>query len=392
MKSVRDIALEGKRIFVRVDYNLPMDEHLTITDDNRIKATLPLIDYLVDNNARVILASHMGRPGGKTVPELSLAPAARRLTSLLNREVAFFSNCIGKDVEEKVAALENGEVLLLENLRFHRGETENDPEFARALAGLCDVYVNNAFAVSHRNQASVVGMVQWVPQCAAGFLLEKELACYNDSVKNPKTPLVAIIGGAKVSSKLKALKNMLNYVDTMIIGGAMANTFLKGCGIDTKGCMVEEDLGPEAAGIVETAQRMGVTLLLPHDLVVAEKLDKDAVTRVVSVNDIPDGHMGLDIGHKTAAFFAAAVKNAGTIVWNGPMGVFEMEAFRNGTRVVAHAVAASRGFSVVGGGDTGLAVNVCGVADQISYISTGGGAFLRLMEGEELPGVAALEK
>ena len=211
MKSVRDIALEGKRIFVRVDYNLPMDEHLTITDDNRIKATLPLIDYLVDNNARVILASHMGRPGGKTVPELSLAPAARRLTSLLNREVAFFSNCIGKDVEEKVAALENGEVLLLENLRFHRGETENDPEFARALAGLCDVYVNNAFAVSHRNQASVVGMVQWVPQCAAGFLLEKELACYNDSVKNPKTPLVAIIGGAKVSSKLKALNTVFNF-------------------------------------------------------------------------------------------------------------------------------------------------------------------------------------
>lgn len=392
MKSVKDLEMYGKRVLVRVDYNLPMDENSIITDDNRIKATLPLIEYLMEKGAKIILASHMGRPGGKRVAHLSLAPAAIRLAELLNREVGFVEECIGGEVQKKVAGLCNGDIVLLENLRFHKGEKANDPEFAKELASLCDIYVNNAFAVSHRSQASIVGIVPFVAKCAAGFLLEKEISCYSDSVKNPEKPLVAIIGGAKVSTKLNALKNMLNYVDTLIIGGAMANTFLKSCGIDTKGCLIEEELISTAAEIVLDAENRGVELLLPKDLVVAEKFDKNAKKGEVLVHDIPDNWTGLDIGRKTAALFAKAIYKAKTVVWNGPMGVFEMEPFRAGTKAVADAVAASDAFSVVGGGDTGLAVKVCNVAEKISYISTGGGAFLHLMEGKELSGVIALER
>ncbi|MFO7885509.1 MAG: phosphoglycerate kinase [Desulfobacteraceae bacterium] len=391
MKSVKDLELKGKRVFVRVDYNLPMDESLNITDDNRIRATLPLINYLIEKQAKIILASHMGRPEGKREEKLSLAPAAEQLSVLLNRKIDFADDCIGTYARERAAKLENGAILVLENLRFHKGEKSNDPEFAKELAALCDVYVNNAFSVSHRSQASVVAIVPCVRESAAGFLLEKEVACYNDCVKNPTRPLVAVIGGAKVSTKLNALNNMLNYVDTLIIGGAMANTFLKGCGIDTKGCLIEADLVSTAKDIVKTANERGVELLLPEDLVAAEKFDKNALKQTVLVNEIPDQYMALDIGPKTASVFAKAIKKAKTIVWNGPMGVFEMEAFRAGTQVVADAVAESSGFSVVGGGDTGLAVKLCRVAEKISYISTGGGAFLHLMEGRELPGVTALE-
>jgi len=280
---------------------------------------------------------------------------------------------------------------MLENLRFHDQEKENNDAFSKKLANLCDVYVNNAFAVSHRDQASITGIPRFAPVSAAGFLLEKEVQSYTDSVENPKRPLVAVIGGAKVSSKLAALENMLNFVDMLIIGGAMANTFLKCLGVDTKGSMIEDDLLPTAGKIIQTAREKGIDLFLPTDLVCADRFDKDAEARQVLVDEIPDDWMALDIGPMTARHYARAIKNAGTIVWNGPMGVFEMEKFMSGTQAVADAIADSPAFSIVGGGDTGLAAKKCHIADKVSYISTGGGAFLHLMEGKKLPGVVALE-
>jgi len=391
MKSVRDIDVVNKKVLVRVDYNLPMDENLNITDDNRIQATLPLIKYLQENNASLILISHMGRPNGERVKKYSLEPASVRLGKLLNQKVGFVDDCIGPKVEEKVSQLKKGEILLLENLRFYKEEKSNDPEFARKLAGLCDVYVNDAFAVSHRDQASVTGIPKFVPLSAAGFLLEKELKSYYNSVEDPKKPLVAIIGGAKVSGKLQALQNMLNLVDKLIIGGAMANTFLKSQGVDTKGSLIEDNLVPTAAAIIKEAEEKGVEFLLPIDLVAAEKFEAGTKVLEVGLNDIPEHWMALDIGPKTGEFFAKAIADAGTIVWNGPMGVFEMEQFIAGTQRVADAVAESAAFSVIGGGDTGLAVKKCKIAEKVSYISTGGGAFLHLMEGKQLPAVKALQ-
>ncbi len=392
MKSVRDLNLYGKKVLVRVDYNLPMDENLNITDDNRILSSLPLIEYLIKKEAKIVLISHMGRPSGKKEPEFSLAPAADRLSSFLSRDVAFVDDCIGCDVENAVKKLHNGEILLLENLRFHKEEKANDPGFSKELASFCDVYVNDAFSVSHRCHASIVGIPEFAAESAAGFLLEKELASYHAAIDNPERPLVAIVGGVKVSSKLGALKNMLKYVDKLIIGGAMANTFLKSRGIDVGASRVEEDLIETAAGIIKEAEQKGIDFYLPVDLVVAEKFDKDALKKEVSIENIPASWMGLDIGSETGKLFAEAIKGAGTIVWNGPMGVFEMERFRSGTQAVADAVAESNGFSVIGGGDTDLAVKLCNAAEKMDYISTGGGAFLCLMEGKQLPGVAALEK
>ncbi len=391
MKSVRDINVTSKRVFVRVDYNVPVDAQLNITDDNRIVATLDLIHYLMERNARIILASHMGRPNGKVDPKLSLVNVGKRLSECLNKEVFFVSDCIGETVEKKVNSLNDGQILLLENLRFHAGEKDNDDDFSKQLSRLCDVYINNAFAVSHRDQASVTGMPKHVVESAAGFLLEKEIKSYYDSVENPERPLVAIIGGAKVSSKLEALENMLKYVDKLIIGGAMANTFLKSQGVDTKGSMIEADLLETAANIVKKAKEKAIDFLLPEDLICAEKLNKDTAKKEVSLNEIPDQWMALDIGSKTALRYAEKIKTAGTIVWNGPMGVFEIDQFMAGTKIVADAVAESSAFSVVGGGDTVLAAKQCGVADKVSYISTGGGAFLHLMEGKKLPGAVALE-
>ena len=392
MKSVREIEVNGKRVLVRVDYNIPMDDAGNITDDNRIRETLPLVNHLRDQGARTILISHMGRPKGKPDPRLSLFPASRRLAELAGCPVGFVEDCVGASVSSAVAAMKDGDVLMLENLRFHPGEAANDPEFAGLLAGLCDVYVNDAFAVSHRSAASIVAVTSLVPECGAGFLLEKELGAFRSSVQNPVRPLVAVIGGAKVSSKLEALENMLTRVETLIIGGAMANTFLRSLGKGTGASMVEEDLVGAAGTILDAASNRGVSVLLPTDLVVASAFRNDADTRVVSADNIPDGWMALDIGPDTAARFSEALGEAGTIVWNGPMGVFEMESFGQGTRIVAQAIAASEAFSVVGGGDTGLAAKVFGVADRVSYVSTGGGAFLHLMEGKDLPGAVALEK
>jgi phosphoglycerate kinase len=391
MKSVRDITVEGKRVFVRVDYNLPMDENANITDDNRICQTLDLIQYLRDRQAKIILASHLGRPKNGYEKRFSLAPVARHLSGLLGRKVLFAQDCIGEAVQDLAAGLENGEILMLENLRFHKQEKSNDQGFARQLAALCDVYVNNAFAVSHRDQASVTGMVAHVPVAAAGFLLEREMNAYADAIENPKRPLTAVIGGAKVSGKLAALENMLHVVDQMIIGGAMANTFLLSQGIDVKASLKEEALAQTAARIIHKAREKQIQVLLPEDLVVADAFADTAQKKTVSLDAVPDGWMAMDIGPKTAERFSRAVAGANTIVWNGPMGVFEMPSFMAGTCAVAQAIAAAGAFSVVGGGDTGLAARQCNVVDQVSYVSTGGGAFLHLMEGKKLPGVTVLE-
>ncbi|MGD9732774.1 MAG: phosphoglycerate kinase [Desulfamplus sp.] len=395
MNSIKDINVADKRVMVRVDYNLPMDERLNITDDNRITQTLPLIKYLLEKRAKIILISHLGRPKGKVVSSMSLKPASIRLALLLGNsvKVGFADDCIGGDVVQRVSKVQAGEILMLENLRFHEGEKSCDPDFVKQLASLCDVYVNDAFAVSHRKEASVTALPMMVKERAAGFLLEKELKCYQYAVQNPVRPLVAVIGGAKVSSKLAALENMLNKVDTLIIGGAMANTFLKSQGVDIGGSVVENDLLETAGKIIKTAQEKGIKLQLPVDLVFASKFDKDAEKISVEVGQsAPQGWLALDIGEKTSQLFADLIAGAKTVVWNGPMGVFEMDRFCEGTCKVAQAIAGSGAFSVVGGGDTGLAAKVCNVQDKVSYISTGGGAFLHLMEGKELPGALALEK
>ncbi len=392
MKSVKDIAVESKKIFVRVDYNLPMDDQGNITDDNRIRQTLDLIHYLTARHAKIILASHLGRPKGRYDERLSLAPAAACLSEILGQKVLFVKDCVGPEVEQQIKQMKNGDILMLENLRFHPEEKSNDPEFAKKLASLCDVYVNNAFAVSHRNQASVTGIVAHAPVSAAGFLLEKEVRTYYDRVENPQRPLMAVIGGAKVSGKLAALENMLRFVDQMLIGGAMANTFLRSQGVDTKGSLVEKDLQETAARIMEKAKEKGIDLMLPRDLVVAGAFDKNAPKKTVSLDAIPDEWMAMDIGPKTIDRFCAAIAKAKTIVWNGPMGVFEMPAFMEGTCAVGRAMADADAVTIVGGGDTGLAARECGIVDDITHLSTGGGAFLHLMEGKKLPGVVALEK
>ncbi len=391
MKSIKDIDVASKRVFVRVDYNVPMDGKLNITDDNRIQATLDLVQYLIDRRAKIILASHLGRPDGRPDPKFSLKGVAVHLGKLLGRPVEFVEDCVGEKVQAKVDGLIDGQVLLLENLRYHSAEKKNEDSFSKQLASLCDVYVNNAFAVSHRDQASVTGVPKFVREKAAGFLLEKEVRSYYDSLENPKRPLIAVIGGAKVSSKLAALQNLLQRVDCLLIGGAMANTFLNSQGVDTKGSMVEKDLLETAAGIIESAGQKGVKLMLPKDLICARAFQADADQETVALDEIPDQWMAMDIGPATTAAYADVLKDAATVVWNGPMGVFEMEAFMSGTCGVAKAIASAPAFSIVGGGDTGLAAKKCQVADKVSYISTGGGAFLHLMEGKKLPGVVALE-
>ena len=391
MRTIRDLEISGKRVLIRVDFNVPMDESGNITDDLRITSVLDTIEYAISRKARVILCSHMGRPKGKRVERFSLAPVARHLGELLEKEVAFAPDCIGEEVEEMVADLQDGEVLLLENLRFHSEEQENDPAFAQALARLADVYINNAFAVSHRAHASVVGVPGYVAEKAAGFLLEKELDYFHRSVDNPVRPLVAIVGGAKVSSKLGALTNMLAKVDSMLIGGAMANTFLKSQGHGVGASKVEDDLMPEALTFLATAAQKGVKVYLPVDVVAADSFATDAISKQVTIQDIPEGWMALDIGPATVICFQEVLRDARTIIWNGPMGAFEMDPFAQGTRGVARAVASAHALSITGGGDSNAAVKKFGEAANISYMSTGGGAFLMLMEGKELPGVVALE-
>lgn len=382
--SIRDLDLKNKRVFIRVDFNVPLAAGgQEITSDKRIRASLPTIQYALQQGAGLILASHLGRPKGKPNAEMSLKPVAARLQELLGKPVQFAPDCIGPQVEAMLP--KPGEVLLLENLRFHAEEEKNDAAFAKQLAALCDVYVNDAFGSAHRAHASTVGMIQFVPQAAAGLLMDKELEYLTKATKNPERPCVAILGGAKVSDKIEVIENLRKFVDKLLIGGAMAYTFLKARSLPTGKSLVEEDK-------VDLAKRLlaesGDKLLLPADHVVAAELKEGAENQVVET--IPDGMLALDIGPKTVEAFSGVIASAKTIIWNGPMGVFEKLPFDKGTVAVAKAVAASSAVSVVGGGDSEKAVKVAGVGDKISHVSTGGGASLEFLSGIELPGVAAL--
>ncbi|MCX5869775.1 MAG: phosphoglycerate kinase [Deltaproteobacteria bacterium] len=390
MKTIRDLELAGKRILVRVDFNVPMDEQGVITDDIRIRMALPTIQYILAQKGKLILCSHMGRPNGERVAAFSLAPVAVHLSTLIGQEVRLAPDCIGEETEAMVASLQPGEVLLLENLRFHKEETDNDPAFAEKLARLADVYVNDAFAASHRAHASVAGVPPLVKERGAGFLLQTEMDFFHKAMAEPVRPLMAIVGGAKVSSKLGALQNMLDKVDRMIIGGAMANTFLKSQGIPVGASKTEDDLLDTARQLVQTAKEKGVKLYFPVDFVAADRFAPDAVVKNVTAQDIPEGWMALDIGPASTICFQEALADVRTIVWNGPMGAFEMDAFARGTMAMCHAIASSHALSVVGGGDSNAAVKKSGEAGNISYMSTGGGAFLQLMEGKSLPGIDAL--
>ena len=384
--------LKGKKVFIRVDFNVPLDDNQNITEDTRIRAVLPTINYVLDAGAAVVLASHMGRPKGERNPIYSMAPAAKRLSRFLGKDVRLAPDCIGEDVTRMVSALHPGDVLMLENVRFYEGEEKNDENFAKALANGCDIYINDAFAVSHRAHASVEAITRFFPIAAAGFLLKKEINFFEKAMDNPIRPLVAILGGAKVSGKLEVLANLINKVDKVIIGGGMAFTFIKALGYNVGKSLVEENLIETARKTYELARSKGIKFYLPVDCVVADRFQPEAETKVTTTEEIPDGWMALDIGPATVALFAEALQNAKTIIWNGPMGVFEMDAFSRGTYAMVSAVANSYALTIIGGGDTDSAVHRAGEFAKMSYISTGGGAFLELLEGKKLPGIKVLEE
>ena len=392
MKTITDINVSGKRVLCRVDFNVPLDENRRITDDARIRAALPTLRYVIENNGKLIIASHLGRPKGQRQEKFSLAPAAESLSALLKTPIAMAPDCIGPGVESMVGKMQPGQVLMLENLRFHAAEEQNDDSFGKALAALCDVYVNDAFAVCHRKNASVAAIVTHVPVSAAGILLQRELDYFEKAMARPRRPLAAVVGGAKVSSKLAALNNLLSHVDKVLIGGAMANTFLRARGVSVGASKVEEDLIGAADDIMKKAADKGIRFYLPVDAVVADAFDAGAAVKTVPIQEIPENWMVLDIGPATSLVYGQALQDAGTIVWNGPMGVFEMAPFSQGTLAMAGTLADARqAMTIVGGGDTDAALHMAGKIDSVSYVSTGGGAFLALLEGKTLPAVAALE-
>ncbi|MRR55259.1 MAG: phosphoglycerate kinase [Deltaproteobacteria bacterium] len=384
--------LSGKKIFLRVDFNVPLDDNGNITDDTRIRAVLPTINYALDCNAEVVIASHLGRPKGEKNTNFSMAPAAIRLSRLLDKEVTLAPDCIGEEVKSLLNGMKPGDVIMLENLRFYPGEEKNDPEYAKALADLCDVYVNDAFAVSHRAHASVEAITNFIPIVAAGFLMKNEMKFFEKAMRNPVHPLVAILGGAKVSGKIEVIDNLLNKVDKLIIGGGMAFTFLKALGYGVGKSLVEESLIETARNAYNKAREKGVKIYLPVDCVVADRFDPAAEIKITTIQEIPHDWMALDIGPATVTLFSEALQNVKTIIWNGPMGVFEMDAFSRGTFAMVSAVANSYALTIVGGGDTDVAVHRAGEFAKISYISTGGGAFLELLEGKILPGIRVLEE
>ena len=392
MKQIQDVDIKGKKVLCRFDLNVPLDEDLHITDDRRIKAALPTINYALDEDARVIIISHLGRPGGKRREDLSLAPVAKRLSRLLGKDVALAKDCIGDDVEKLIQGMEPRCVILLENLRFHKEEAENDDAFAKKLAGYADVYVDDAFGNAHRTHASNVGITKFTKVCCSGFLMKRELNYFSSTLEDPLRPFVAIVGGSKVSGKLEALANLIRKVDKMIIGGGMAFTFLKAMGYEVGTSLVEDDLLNTARRGIKIAKDNGVKLYFPVDCVIAEKADPKAVTKIVPIQEIDPHWMGLDIGPATIALFREVLSDAKTIMWNGPMGVFEIDAFSMGTFSLVHAVAQSHALTIVGGGDTDVAVHRTGESDYITYISTGGGASLELLEGKKLPAVEALKR
>lgn len=387
-KTIRDVEVKGKRVFVRVDFNVPLDDG-RIADDRRIREALPTITLLREHRARTILASHLGRPQGKVDDTLRLDPVAKRLGELLGAEVRKLQDCIGPEVEAAVAAMKDGDVVLLENLRFHKGEEANDLEFAAALARLADLYVNDAFGTAHRAHASTVGIAKLLP-AVAGLLLEKELNYLSSALENPNRPFVAVLGGKKVSDKIGVIRNLLTKSDALLIGGAMSYTFLKAKGFEVGKSLCEDDKLDLARSLMTDAGKRRLAFHLPEDVVVADRFAEDAAHKTVPAEAIPKDWMGMDIGSHTAATYAKVIRDAMTVMWNGPMGVFEMPPFARGTRAVAEAMAQSKGVTIVGGGDSAAAVEQEGLANQMTHVSTGGGASLEFLEGKELPGVAVL--
>lgn len=391
-KTLEDLQLSGKKVLVRVDFNVPLDKDRSITDDNRIRAALPTIRYLLDQNAKVILMSHLGRPSGTGFEEAySMAPVAKRLGELLNMEIKLAKDVIGESAKALVEDIKEGEIVLLENVRFHKEEKKNDPEFAKALASFGEVYINDAFGTAHRAHASTEGVAHHLPS-AAGYLLQKELEILGKALDNPDRPFVAILGGAKVSDKIGVIKNLIQKVDTLIIGGGMAYTFFKAKGYEVGKSLLEEDKVELASELIKEAEEKGVKLFLPVDTVVAKEFKADAEHKVVPSDQIPSGWMGLDIGPESRKQFGEAIVNARLVVWNGPMGVFEMPAFAKGTEAIADYMSQCNGTTIIGGGDSAAAVKQLGYADKMTHISTGGGASLEFLEGKVLPGVAALDE
>ncbi len=389
-QTIDQIDLHNKRVLIRVDFNVPLDDTYHITDDSRIRATLPTINWAIDDNAIVILCSHLGRPKGTTNPALSLAPVARRLQRLLNKPVTFTNDCIGATAESAVKKAQPGDVILLENLRFHSCEEKNDDQFSAQLAALADVYINEAFGTAHRSHASTVGITKYMKVSAAGFLMKREVETLEGTMENPVRPFVAILGGAKVSGKIEVIKNLSEKVDKVIIGGGMAFTFIKAMGFEIGKSLVEDDMLDLAKQIHEQAISKKIKFYLPVDCVVAASLSPDAETKIVPIQEIPPDWYGMDIGPASVRLFDEVVQNAKTILWNGPMGVFEQDAFSRGTFALAHSVANAYAKTIVGGGDTALAVYRAGESESMSFISTGGGAALQLLEGSHMPGLAAL--
>lgn len=388
-KTIEDINVKHKRVLVRVDFNVPLDEETNITDDTRIRAALPTIKYLLDQEAKVVLMSHLGRPKGEFKTEFSLRPAAKRLSELLGQEVIMAQDVIGDSAKKAVKELQNGQVVLLENLRFHKEETKNDPEFAKALASFGEVYVNDAFGTAHRAHASTEGVSHYLP-AVAGYLIKKELEVMGKALASPEKPFIAILGGAKVSDKIGVIENLIEKVDTLIIGGGMAYTFFKARGYEIGDSLLEADKVELAKALEEKAKAKGVKFLLPVDNVIAREFKADAENMVVDSEDIPAGWQGLDIGPRSRELFGEEIKNAKTVVWNGPMGVFEMPAFAKGTQAIAQFMSQCEGTTIIGGGDSAAAVEQMGYAQKMTHISTGGGASLEFLEGKTLPGVAAL--
>lgn len=394
LKNLTASDLSGKRVLVRADFNVPLDESGNITDDTRIRAALPTIEYLTSNGAKVILSSHFGRPKGKVNESMRLTPVAKRLSELLGKEVVKCDDCIGDGVASTVAGLSNGDVALLENVRFYAEEEANDPEFAKKLAANADLYVNDAFGTAHRAHASTEGVTHYLKPSVAGFLIEKELEYLQNAIENPQRPLAAIIGGSKVSSKITVIETLLEKVDKLLIGGGMIFTFYKARGLSVGKSLVEDEFLELAKTLEAKAKEKGVELLLPTDVVVADKFAADADAQTVPVDSIPDGWMGLDIGPDSVKTFQAALQQCKSVIWNGPMGVFEFDKFAQGTEAIARTLAGLTKdgvITIIGGGDSVAAVEKVGVADQMSHISTGGGASLELLEGKELPGIAALD-
>ncbi len=391
-KTVEEVQLEGKRVLVRCDFNVPLKDAV-ITDENRLVGAMPTIKYLIEQGAKVILCSHLGKPKGEAKPELSLAPVAKRLSQMLNKEVVFAadSNVIGEEAKNAISKMNNGDVVLLENTRYRKEETKNEENFSRELASIAEIFVNDAFGTAHRAHCSTVGVASFVEEAVCGYLIQKELQFLGEAVENPERPFVAILGGAKVSDKLGVINNLLDKVDTLIIGGGMAYTFLKALGHEIGKSLLEEDKIDYAKEMMSKAEEKGVKILLPIDVIYADRFDENAEPKTSEGRDIPSDHQGLDIGPKSAELFSDAIKEAKTVIWNGPMGVFEFANFAKGTIAVAKAMSEVNATTIIGGGDSAAAVNILGFGDKMTHISTGGGASLEFLEGKELPGITALK-